>query len=67
MKAESQRPKGREDASEVLNAAIKDTDLAEKTSCIAPAKIAFGSASILLTLIRVCSPFFYRDLLQAHG
>ena len=67
MKAEFQRPKGRKDAIEALNAAIKDTDLTEKTSCVAPAKIVFGSASILLTLIRVWPPFFCQDLLQAHG
>jgi len=66
MKAESQRSKGREGAIDSLNAAIKATDLAEKTSCIAPAKIAFGSASIFLTLIRVCLPFFCQDLLQVH-
>jgi len=66
MKAESQRPKGREDAIEALNAAIKATDLAEKVSCIVPVKIAFGSASILLTMIRVCLPFSRQDLLQVH-
>ena len=57
MKAESQRPKEQEDAIETLNAAIRDTDLAEKASCIAPAKIVFGSAGTLLTLIRVRIPF----------
>jgi len=66
MKAESQRSKGREGVIEALNAAIKVTDLAEKTSCIAPAKIAFGSASILFTLIKVCLPFFCQDLLWVH-
>jgi len=63
MKAESQRPKEREDAVEALNAAIKAIDLAEKASCIAPAKTVFGSASILLTLIKVCFPFFRQHLL----
>jgi len=53
MKPESQRPKGREGATGALNAAIKDTDLAGKASRIAPARIAFGSTSTLLTLIRV--------------
>lgn len=67
MKTESQRPKGREDAIETLNAAIRATDLAEKTSCIAPAKTAFGSASILLTLIKVCFPFFRQDLPRVHA
>jgi len=66
MKTEPQRPREREDAIETLNAAIKDMDLAEKASCIAQAKIAFGSASILLTLIRVCFPLFRQDLLRVH-
>jgi len=57
MKAESQRPKEREDVIEALNATIRDTNLAEKASCIAPAKIVFGSAGTLLTLIRVRIPF----------
>ena len=66
MKAQSQRSKGQEGALEALNATIKATDLAERTSCIAPAKIAFGSASILLTLIKVCPPFFCQNLLRPH-
>jgi len=66
MKAESQHPKGREGAIEALNAATTTTDLAEKASRIAQAKIAFGSASILLTLIRIWFPFFRQDLLQVH-
>jgi len=57
MKAESQRLKGREGAIEALNAAIRDVGLAEKASSITPAKIVFGSASTLLTLIRVRIPF----------
>jgi len=66
MKAQSQRPKEREDAIEALNAAIKAADLAEKASCIAPAKTAFGSVSILLRLIRVCFPSFRQDLPRVH-
>jgi len=66
MKVESQKPKGREDVIEELNATIETTTLAEKVSSIPPAKIAFGSVVILLTLIRVCFPFFCQDLLQVH-
>jgi len=66
MKAQSQRPKEPEDAIEALNAAIKAADLAERSSCIAPAKTAFGSASILLTTIRVCLPSFRQGMLQVH-
>jgi len=66
MKAQSQRPKEREDAIEALSAAVEAADLAEKASCIVPAKIAFGSAGVLLTLIKVCFPSFRQDLLQVH-
>jgi len=51
MKANSQRPKGREAD---LNAAIKTLDLA-KTSSILPAKAIFNSVTTLLTTIRVRS------------
>ena len=56
MKAESQQPEGREGAidSDALIAAISETtNLADKVSCIPPAKIIFGSVVALLTLIRV--------------
>jgi len=66
MKPGSQQPEGREDAIERLNAAIEATNLAEKVSSIAPAKIVFGSTSTLLAQIRVCFPFFCKDLLQVH-
>jgi len=51
MKVDSQQPKEREAD---LNAAIEATDLA-RTSTIPPAKAVFGSVTILLTTIRVCS------------
>jgi len=66
MKTESQKPKGREDVIEELNATIETTTLAEKVSTIPPAKIVFGSVVILLTLIRVSFSFFCQDLLQVH-
>jgi len=53
MTTESQRPKGREGALSSLNAAIDALSLAGDVSSITPAKVAFDSASILLTTIRV--------------
>ena len=63
MKAESQRPKGREDAVSVLTAAIETLDLAEKNSSIKPAKTVFATVSTLLTMIRVHFLLLYSDLL----
>ena len=51
MKFDFQRPKEREAD---LNAAIEALDLA-RASSILPAKAVFGSVTILLTTIRVCS------------
>jgi len=66
MKAGSQQPEVQEGAIERLNAAIEAANLAEKVSSIAPAKIVFGSTSILLALIRVCFLHLCTDLLRAH-
>jgi len=66
MKAESQQPKGREDAISVLNAAIETLDLAEKNSSIKPAKTGFSTVSTLLTAIRVHFLLLYSDLLQIY-
>ena len=66
MEAKSQQPKGREGAISALNAAIEALSVAEKTSSVAPAKDVFGSATILLTLIKVCFLFSCSDLLQIH-
>ena len=67
MKVESQQPEGREGAIEALTAAISETtNLADKVSCIPPAKIIFGSVTALLTLIRVCFLLLCHDLLQVH-
>ena len=51
----SQLPRGRDEALSTLDAAIGDLNLAEKTADATPAKAAFDSASVLLTLIRVDS------------
>ena len=52
MAASSQRPKGTDSALSLLNEAIDALNLA-KTSSIAPANVAFGSTSDLLTTIIV--------------
>jgi len=53
MTASFQRPKGREGVPSSLNVAIDALNLAKEVSSIMPAKAAFGTASILLTMIRV--------------
>ena len=53
MEAKSQRTKRRDDALSLLNAAIETVNLAKEVSSMTPAKAIFGSASILLTMIRV--------------
>jgi len=50
-----ERPKGREGAPSLLNAAIETMAHTEKISSIPPAKTAFDSARVLLTTIRVGS------------
>ena len=62
---ESQRPKGREDAISALNEAIEVLDPV-KISSFPPAKAVFGSATVLLTFIRVCFLLSRNDLLQVH-
>ena len=53
MKAEFQRPKGREGTILALNAAIEALNRAKEVSSITPAKGLFGSVSVILALIRV--------------
>jgi hypothetical protein len=52
MTENSQRPKGRDGALSSLNEAINALNRAEVTGII-PAKNAFTSAGVLLTMIRV--------------
>jgi len=63
MDANSQRPrpKRRDSALPMLNAAIEAMNLAKEVSCMTPAKAVFGSASIILTMIRVCFHLFDDD------
>jgi len=53
MEVESQRPEGREGAISALNTAIEALNLAKELSSIVPAGALFGSASVILTIIRV--------------
>jgi hypothetical protein len=61
----SRRPKGQEDTILALNNAIEASN-PTKVSSFPPAKAVFGSVSTLLTLIRVCLPLSWNDLLQVH-
>ena len=49
----SQRPKGQDSVLSTLNVAIDILNLAKDLSGILPARAAFGSVSVLLTMIRV--------------
>jgi len=67
MAAKSQRPKGRENAVSLLNAAIDAMDLAEKISSIMPAKAVFGIVSVLLAMIKVCLLLSRDEMSQVHA
>ena len=49
----SERPKGREGILSTLNVAIDGLNFAKEVADVTPAKAAFGSVAILLTMIRV--------------
>jgi len=66
MDANSQRQKGRGGALSSLNVAIEALNLAKEISDITPAKAAFGSVSVLLTMVRVRSPRFCDDEFGVH-
>jgi hypothetical protein len=56
--ASSQRPKGRDGVQMTLDLLIQALNIAKDACGIPPAQVAFSSASVLLTMIRVCfSPF----------
>lgn len=66
MAANTQRPKGRDDAISMLNEAIEVLNLAKEISSVTPAQAVFGSFSVLVTVIRVRSFPFYDDELLIH-
>ena len=66
MQANSQRPKGRDGTISSLNIAIEGLNLAKEISSVTPAKAVFGSASVLLTMIKVRLLLFYDEVTQTH-
>jgi len=66
MQTDSQRPKGKDQTISSLNVAIEGLNLAKEVSSITPAKAVFGSASILLTMIKVSFLLFCDDVTQTH-
>jgi hypothetical protein len=57
----SHQPKGRDGVLSTLDVAIQALNLAKDSCGIPPAQIAFGSASVLLTMIRVRFLLLYED------
>ena len=58
MNADSRQQKRQDNTLSLLSAAIEAMNLAKEVSSATPAKAVFGSAGILLTMIRVrFSPF----------
>ena len=53
MTPKSQQSKARDGVLSTLNVAIETLNLAKEISSITPAKVAFGSVSALLTMIKV--------------
>ena len=58
MDMDSQLQKRQNNALTLLNAAIEAMNLAKEISSATPVKAVFGSVGVLLTMIRVCFPFF---------
>ena len=65
MEAKSQRPKDREGVISLLSTTIEALNLAKEISSITPAKAAFGSVSVLLTMVKV-RLLLCDDLFEAH-
>jgi len=65
MGPNSQRPKRRDGTLSSLNAAIDATNIAKDVMGMTPAKAAFGSVSVILTMIRVGILLVRPDILQA--
>ena len=66
MDPKDQLPKGRDGVLTALNVAIEGLNLAKEISSITPAKAVFGSASVLLAMIRVNFSFAHLGDLLAH-
>ena len=59
MQTNPQLPKGRDSVLSMLNVTIEALSLAKEVCSIAPAKAAFSSVTILLTMIKVCFILFF--------
>jgi len=66
MDTKRQQPKEREGTLSSLSMAIEALNLAKEISGIAPAKAAFGSVSVLLTMVRVRFLLFCENRRQVH-
>jgi hypothetical protein len=64
--ASSQQPKGRDTVLTTLDLFIQALNIAKDACGIPPAQVAFGSATVLLTMIRVRFPPFHEDKLPTH-
>ena len=53
MTTNPKQPKGRDGALSVLGIAIEGLNLAKEISSVTPAKAVFGSASVILAMIKV--------------
>ena len=62
----SKRQKRQENVLTLLNVAIEALNLAKEVSSVTPAKAVFGSASILLTMIKVHLPLSSGDASKTH-
>jgi hypothetical protein len=61
MASTSQRPEGRDGALPTLYVFIQALNIAKDTCGIPPAQTTFGSAAVLLTIIRARYPLFSND------
>ena len=61
MTTKSQQPKDKEGAISALDGFIKVLDFAKEVASNTPAKAAFGSVIVILTMVRVSHllPFYY--------
>jgi len=66
MDANPQRPKRRDVAVSSLNAAIDALNIVKEAMDMTPIKAAFGSVSVILTMIRVRSLLFCSGPLKVH-
>ena len=64
--ASSQRPKGRDGVISTLDVFIQTLGIAKDACGVPPAQIAFGSAGVLLTMIRARFPLLRENELLKH-